>query len=378
MGWFEDNLSDPPGNGTPGMDSGRVNYGDFVTRPPLGTATGGGLNGPTAGALNPVTPPKTTTATTTNPTTGGGRPTLNVNDPASIRAYVAWMGQQPGVNPSVANDPDYWFRQISSGHLGGDESYISGKMFTQDGGPSAWGGGGTMTGAFGPPPAWQDYTAPGMGPNVPDIPDYQAPEKFTYGEYDAPDPFSFDPFQKPDPAAVAADPSYQFRLNEGERALQASASARGTLRTGGTLKDINAWAQDFATQEYDKIYGRAMDEWRQKYDTSMGAYTTNANVGLGAYNANRANAADIYKTNADVGYNAWNANSGKAMDLYNANYGQFQDSVKNNQFATTTNNAGRMGEWAAKYGMSQDEINNLIKYAGIGANAAAGTPSGRA
>ena len=66
------------------------------------------------------------------------------------------------------------------------------------------------------------------------------------------------------------------------------------------------------------------------------------------------------------------------MDLFKANYGQYQDAVKNDQFATTTNNAGRMGEWAAKYGMSQDEINNLIKYAGIGANAAAGTPSGRA
>ena len=51
-------------------------------------------------------------------------------------------------------------------------------------------------------------------------------------------------------AGLEQSPGYQFRLNEGMKALQRSAAARGTLLTGGTLKGLERYAQDYASNEY--------------------------------------------------------------------------------------------------------------------------------
>jgi hypothetical protein len=45
-------------------------------------------------------------------------------------------------------------------------------------------------------------------------------------------------------------PGFQFRLGEGLKALERSAAARGTLLTGGTLKGLQRYAQDYASGEY--------------------------------------------------------------------------------------------------------------------------------
>jgi hypothetical protein len=45
-------------------------------------------------------------------------------------------------------------------------------------------------------------------------------------------------------------PGFQFRLGEGLKALERSAAARGTLLTGGTLKGLERYAQDYASGEY--------------------------------------------------------------------------------------------------------------------------------
>lgn len=62
-------------------------------------------------------------------------------------------------------------------------------------------------------------------------------------------------------------------MKEGLGAIQRAAASRGTLLTGGAVKDLNAFAQDFASNEYDKVYGRALGEYRQAY----GIYSDNQN-----------------------------------------------------------------------------------------------------
>ncbi|QLB59837.1 DNA transfer protein p32 [Acinetobacter indicus] len=52
------------------------------------------------------------------------------------------------------------------------------------------------------------------------------------------------------------DPSYQFRLNQGLDNVQSSAAARGGLLSGATLKALNNYAQDYASQEYGNAYNR--------------------------------------------------------------------------------------------------------------------------
>lgn len=57
-------------------------------------------------------------------------------------------------------------------------------------------------------------------------------------------------------AMVKADPSYQFRMNEGQRALERSAAARGGALSGGALRRQTRYAQDYASTEYTNIYNR--------------------------------------------------------------------------------------------------------------------------
>lgn len=77
------------------------------------------------------------------------------------------------------------------------------------------------------------------------------------------------------------DPSYQFRLNEGQRALAARQAAGGNRFSGQALKDINNYAQDSASQEYGNAYGRFMQNRAVLYDRLSNL----AGIGTGAGNA---------------------------------------------------------------------------------------------
>lgn len=52
------------------------------------------------------------------------------------------------------------------------------------------------------------------------------------------------------------DPGYQFRMDEGMRGIEASAAARGGVLSGGNLKDLTRFGQDFASGEYSNAYNR--------------------------------------------------------------------------------------------------------------------------
>lgn len=61
-------------------------------------------------------------------------------------------------------------------------------------------------------------------------------------------PFGMSQFQ--------ADPGYAFRMSEGMKGLERSAAARGGLLSGGTLKGIQRYGQDMASQEYQNAFNR--------------------------------------------------------------------------------------------------------------------------
>jgi hypothetical protein len=83
------------------------------------------------------------------------------------------------------------------------------------------------------------------------------------------DPFAAQGFVAPTSAEAMQDPGYQFRLEEGQRALEQSAAAKGMLRTGNTWKDLQRYGQGMATSEYDKVYGRRMGEYQQDYQRQL-------------------------------------------------------------------------------------------------------------
>lgn len=57
-------------------------------------------------------------------------------------------------------------------------------------------------------------------------------------------------------AGFTASPGYLFRLQEGQKAIERSAAARGGLYSGATMKAINANAQGVASDEFNNYVAR--------------------------------------------------------------------------------------------------------------------------
>lgn len=69
------------------------------------------------------------------------------------------------------------------------------------------------------------------------------------------------PFNVPGAAGMYADPGYQFRLQQGLGALQASQAAKGLLRSGASYKGLEDYGQASASQEYQNVFQRALDAY---------------------------------------------------------------------------------------------------------------------
>ena len=70
------------------------------------------------------------------------------------------------------------------------------------------------------------------------------------------------------------DPSYQWRLQQGQKALQTSAAAKGNALSGGTMKAMDQYSQGLASTEYQNEF--------QRYLSQNQIYQNIANQGLTA------------------------------------------------------------------------------------------------
>lgn len=70
-----------------------------------------------------------------------------------------------------------------------------------------------------------------------------------------------------------ADPSYKWRLEQGNNALTRSLAAGGNLNSGRALKALTDYNQGAASQEYQAAYGRHLND----YQTGFNAFNTNQN-----------------------------------------------------------------------------------------------------
>ena len=81
------------------------------------------------------------------------------------------------------------------------------------------------------------------------------------------------------------DPGYAFRQSEGMKALERSAAARGGLMSGSTMKGIQRFGQDLASQEYQNAFNRYQVERSNRLNplqSLMGSGQSSANVLTGA------------------------------------------------------------------------------------------------
>ena len=107
----------------------------------------------------------------------------------------------------------------------------------------------------------------------------------------------------PEMFAKGIDPGYQFRLKEGMQGLERSAAARGGLLSGGTLKGIQRYGQDMASQEYTNAFNRYQAERMGTLNpfqsmAGQGQSTANTLTNLGMNYANQAGEAYMGAGNA--------------------------------------------------------------------------------
>ena len=85
------------------------------------------------------------------------------------------------------------------------------------------------------------------------------------------------------------DPGFQFRFDQGLQAIERSASARGTLGTGRTLKELTRFGQGLASQEFAAAYSRASSEFDRASGQTRDAYIrAQMEFGIGQQQAENA------------------------------------------------------------------------------------------
>jgi hypothetical protein len=139
-----------------------------------------------------------------------------------------------------------------------------------------------------------------------------------------------------------ADPGYAFRLAEGNKALNASAAARGGMISGNALKAAQTYGQNMGSQEYQNAYNR--------YVQGYGINTANdqflANMGQSSAN-NQANAignfGNAYAANTMGAGNAMAAGQIGSANAYSNAIGQgigmYQTNQMLNRFAPQSQSA---------------------------------------
>lgn len=86
------------------------------------------------------------------------------------------------------------------------------------------------------------------------------------------------------------DPGYQFRMDQGQKALESSAAARGGALSGGALKAISQYGQDYASGEYSNAYNRFNNDQTTRFNrlsalAGTGQTATNTTGTLGTQTA---------------------------------------------------------------------------------------------
>lgn len=125
------------------------------------------------------------------------------------------------------------------------------------------------------------------------------------------------------------DPGYDFRMQEGQKALERSAAARGGLQGGGTLKALTRYGQDYASNEYGNAYNRWNNDNTTRFNrlaslAQVGQTANNTIAQAGQANASNANSNVLAAGNARAsGYvgtaNAINSGLNNSMSLYMMN-----------------------------------------------------------
>jgi hypothetical protein len=129
-----------------------------------------------------------------------------------------------------------------------------------------------------------------------------------------------------------ADPGYQWRLDQGSKAIERAASANGSAGSGRTLMALNDYAANQATQTYGDAYNR----WNNDQSLLYNKYAGMAGVGQSAAGQVNSNASSMAGNANSIYGNLGNQIGSNTIGAGNANAaGQINSS---NAWMNTLNN----------------------------------------
>lgn len=176
--------------------------------------------------------------------------------------------------------------------------YMNGTTWV-NGSPTTSKGGGSDPGGFG-----------GYQPNGDIYGAYRNPmsapmSQYAYTPTEAPR-FNAPQWAAPTGEQITNEPGYDFRLREGAKALERSAASKGIVRTGGTMKGLVDYNQNFASHEYSNVFNRALEGFDRNYRGALDEYrpqfdewTTKSNMGQREAENNWNREWDRYKFETD-------------------------------------------------------------------------------
>lgn len=143
-------------------------------------------------------------------------------------------------------------------------------------------------------------------------------------------PFTYEDF--------VVDPGYRFRLQEGLKALDRSAAARGGLLSGNQLRGVTQFGQNLASEEY----GNAFNRYNIGFQNRLNPLQSLAGFGQTSTNQLAGAAGQLGTNLSNIAMNQGNARASGYMGVANAassglgqylNYSQGQDFLKAYQAA---------------------------------------------
>lgn len=123
------------------------------------------------------------------------------------------------------------------------------------------------------------------------------------------------------PGEFTTSPGYQFRLSEGQKAVERSAAAKGKQLSGATMKALDRYSQDYATSDYDNFLRR--------YYESLNPLQSLAGVGQTAVTNTAAMGTNAATQNAQNILTAGNAQAGGVINQANALTGAVNSGLNN-------------------------------------------------
>lgn len=119
-----------------------------------------------------------------------------------------------------------------------------------------------------------------------------------------------------DPKDLQNDPGYAFTLQQGQKALQQAAAAKGGLFSSGTLKSLAGYATGTADQYFNSAFGRALQTFDTNRNTALSRFGSLQNIANFGMSGTNADANAVSSTSAQQAQNVFGGGE------FNANLAQ--------------------------------------------------------